>query len=489
MSATILIAESDLVQRHLLESLCNRFGYEAEVATSGAAALERLSFRPLAVDLLILDLALPDMDGMAVLSRLKEAGEKLPVIVTVSQTATHSALAAVQAGAQDFVVKPAGAERLSVAVKNALYAARLEAHAAFLGHASSGTLTLADLAARSADLARAVSLGERAAKSSLPVLLEGEPGTGREIFARAIHGQSTRRGRVFVALSCAGLPSERAAEVLFGEGSQNGPGKFAEAHGGTLFLGDIGKLPLGAQEKLMQVLTQRPAPSEGGRRPQKGDVRLISSAGPDLIELVKLGRFREDLFYRLNALPIFLPPLRSCSADIGALAERFCARFAATQGKRIRGICAEAQALLCAYDWPGNIRELENAIFRAVVLTQGDELTIAEFPQVAARVKGFSVRIPPAPVPLRQHKEPVHAELHDPHVIALLDACGHARTLDAIEAEAISFALKHYRGQMSAAARKLGIGRSTLYRKLKQHGLAQAGAELSHEMAAQAARA
>jgi len=483
MSARILIADDDPVQRHLLESLCHRFGYEAETVACGEAALARLRAQggeP--IHLLILDLVMPDLDGMAVLARLKEASAHLPVIALTSQAGIESALAAIRAGAQDFVVKPAGPERLQVAIKNALHAAKLAEDLRFLERRTSGTLAFSDLAGGSADMARAIRQGEKAAKSSIPVLLEGEPGTGKDIFARAIHGASARRGRAFVAVNCAALPDALAGAILFGgDAGEKSPGKFLEAHGGTLFLDKICELPMAAQAELLHALQQGMVHPSGAKRPVKADVRLIFSASRNLIERVTSGYFREDLFFRINVCPISLPPLRARQADIAGLAGRFCARFAAEEGKGVRGICAEALALLGSYDWPGNLRQLENAVFRAVVLAGGDELTVADFPQIAARVGGFDVRVPAAPPPAlrpaRPAKEFVRVELRDPNVLPLLDAQGHTRPLDQLEAAAIQFALAHCRGQMSAVARKLGIGRSTLYRKLKQYGLEPQGSE------------
>src|ERR1019366_8483558 len=423
MSAKILIADDDPVQRRHLESLCNRFGYEAETVASGEAALTRLRFPGAAkISLLILDLVMPDLDGMAVLARLKEAGAKLPIIILTSQGGIDSALAAIRAGANDFVVNPAGPERLQVAIKNALLAARLAEEARFMGRRAAETLAFKDLVCESADMARAVRQGEKGAKSAIPVLLEGEPGTGKESFARAVHGASPRRGRPFVAVNWAAVPEHLAHAVLF-----------------------------------------------CGRRTEK--------APRNLLEQVTRGRFREDLFYRINVFPISIPPLRGRREDIGPLAERFCARFAAEEGKRLHGVCAEALALLGSYDWPGNVRQLENTVFRAVVLAEGFELTVAEFPQIAARLGGFDVRVPAAPRPAAsqapREKEFVRVEVRDPNVLALLDARGHARPLGQLEGEAIKFALSHYHGQMSAVARKLGIGRSTLYRKLKEYDLQQ----------------
>ena len=217
----------------------------------------------------------------------------------------------------------------------------------------------------------------------------------------------------------------------------------------------------------------------GSRRSVRVDFRLVSATNQNLIELVKRGRFREDLFYRLNVFPISIPPLRARACDVPDLAMRFLARFCAEEGKRIRAISPEALALLSVYDWPGNVRQLENAVFRAVVLADGDELTTAEFPQIAAQVEGYEVLIPPAPPPVAADPAAfaaLHAtdiETRDPHALRLINDSGDVRKLEEIEAESIRFALAHYRGQMSQAARKLGIGRSTLYRKMKESGIAE----------------
>ena len=233
-----------------------------------------------------------------------------------------------------------------------------------------------------------------------------------------------------------------------------------------------------AQVKLLRALQEGEIDPVGARRPVKVDFRLVSATNQNLIELVKRGKFREDLFYRLNVFPITIPPLRSRVADIPDLARRFLARFCAEEGKRIRSIANDAYALLAAYDWPGNVRQLENAMFRAVVLADGGELTLAEFPQIAAQVEGFDVRVPPAPPSPLEHVEPVKFAadseafaLRAEHALKMIDENGDVRKLEDVEAEMIRFALSHYRGQMSQMARKLGIGRSTLYRKMKEIGL------------------
>ena len=487
MAALILVVDDDPIQRRLLEAMARRFGYDVETLDSGEAALDRLQAvdRP-PVSLLILDLVMPDLDGMAVLARMRQREIAAPAIVQTANGSIEAVISAMRAGAVDFVVKPVGAERLQVSIKNALRVDALEDELRKATRRNTGELGFRDIVSRAESMARTARLAERAAKSNIPILIEGESGVGKELMARAIQGSSERRGKPFVTVNCGALPETLVESILFGheKGSFTGAtekhiGKFAEANGGTLFLDEIGELSLDAQVKLLRALQEGEIDPVGARRPVKVDVRLISATNQNLIELVKAGRFREDLFYRLNVFPISIPPLRARACDIPDLVVRFLARFCAEEGKRIRGITSEALALLLAYDWPGNVRQLENAVFRAVVLADKDELTTAEFPQIAAQVDGFDVRIPPAPPPVVSDPAPASSpprmsamETRDPHSLRLIDENGDVRTLADIETESIRFALGHYRGQMSQVARKLGIGRSTLYRKMKDAGLA-----------------
>jgi DNA-binding NtrC family response regulator len=484
MAALILIVDDDPIQRRLLEAMARRFGYEVETADSGEGALGRLeaSDRP-PVNLIILDLVMPDLDGMGVLTRMRELDIAVPAIVQTAHGSIEAVISAMRAGAIDFVVKPVGGERLQVSIKNALRVDALEDELRRATRRNAGELSLRDIVSRAESMARIIRLAERAAKSNIPVLIDGESGVGKELMARAIQGGSERRGKPFVTVNCGALPETLVESILFGheKGSFTGAterhvGKFAEANGGTLFLDEIGELTLEAQVKLLRALQDGEVDPVGSRRPVKVDFRLVSATNQNLIELVKAGRFREDLFYRLNVVPILIPPLRARACDVPDLAMRFLARFCVEEGKRIRGIANDALALLSAYDWPGNVRQLENAMFRAVVLADRDELTTAEFPQIAAQVEGYEVRIPPAPAPVAADPAAYLAlrstslETRDPHSLRLINDSGDVRPLEDIEAEAIRFALAHYRGQMSQMARKLGIGRSTLYRKMKDIG-------------------
>ena len=500
MTSSILIADDDPVQRRLLEAMVRRFGYAVETVESGEAAVSRLENAQLpAVDLLILDLMMPGLDGMGVLAHLQDRKVGIPVIVQTAHGGIETVINAMRAGALDFVVKPVGAERLSVSIKNALRFDALEDEVRRITRRASGVLTFKDIVTKSEDMGRVIRLGERAARSHIPVLIEGESGVGKELMARAIQGSSDRKGRSFVTVNCGALPENLVESILFGheKGAFTGAterhmGKFVEANGGTLFLDEIGELPLDTQVKLLRALQDGEVDPVGARRPVKVDIRLISATNQNLIELVKAGRFREDLYYRLNVFPITIPPLRNRRADVPDLARRFCARFAAEEGKRLRGISSEALTLLSTYRWPGNVRQLENALFRAVVLADGDELTVTEFPQIAAQVDGFDLRIPlamphampsgmvaTAPTPER---EIIHVEVRDPHSLRLLDDGGDVLRMEEMERALIRFALDHYRGQMSEMARKLGIGRSTLYRKMKEFGLGDG--ETDEEVAA-----
>ena len=481
MTSLILVADDDPVQRRLLEAMIRRFGYEVETVESGEQALARLrqvGVPP--VSLLLLDLVMPDLDGMGVLTRMRDAKITTPAIVQTAHGSIETVISAMRAGAQDFVVKPVGAERLQISIKNALSVGVLTEEMRRISRRAQGALSFKDLVSRSEAMGRVVRLGERAATSTIPVLIEGESGVGKELIARAIQGASDRRGKPFVTVNCGALPANLVESILFGheKGAFTGAtekhiGKFAEANGGTLFLDEIGELPLDIQVKLLRALQEGEIDPVGARRPQRVDVRLISATNRNLIDLVKRGLFREDLFYRLNVFPISVPPLRTRRQDIPDLAHRFAVRIAAEEGKTIRGLTAEALSLLARYDWPGNVRQLENAVFRAVVLAEGDELTVTEFPQIAAHVGGYDMRVPPLPAPrieAPRASEIVRVEIRDPNVLPLLGDNGEMRKLEEIEAQALRFALTHYRGQMSEIARRLGIGRSTLYRKMKEYG-------------------
>ena len=499
MPKRVLVVDDDPAQRRILEETIKRFGYTVDTADGGDAALAALKADTSGeIGLILLDLIMPGTDGMAVLSAMRSAPRKPPTIVQTAHGSIDAAISAMRAGAVDFVVKPVSPERLEVSIKNAFKIEALAGEITRMKATANGDLSFADLIAGSESMKRVIELGKRAATSGIPVLIEGESGVGKELIARAIQGEGARQARSLVTVNCGAIPENLVESILFGHerGSFTGAnekraGKFVEADGGTLFLDEISELPLDAQVKLLRALQEGEIDPVGAKKSVKVDFRLISATNQNLITMVQEGRFREDLYYRLNVFPIWVPPLRERLEDVPELIRHFTARFAAEEGKHIDGIDAEAGAMLERYSWPGNIRQLENAVFRAVVLADTPMLSVNEFPQIAAHVEGYSVTVPPAPAPkdpmpriegpvMLGQSASVPATIHvrsgnsngkDAVGIPALSNTGDIRSLDAVEADMIRLAFGRYRGRMTEIAKRLGIGRSTLYRKMREIGL------------------
>src|SRR4051812_38735953 len=400
MAARILLVDDDPVQRRLLDNMVRKFGHEPVLAESGDQAAKMLTSGE-RYDCVVLDLVMPDLDGLGVLARMREAGNMTPVIVQTAHGGIDNVVSAMRAGAIDFVVKPVGGERLQVSLRNALEKGALEGELSRIKRSQAGTLTFKDIVTCSGKMQSVLRSAEKAAASVIPVLIEGESGVGKELIARAIHGSGERKTKPFVAVNCGAIPDNLVESILFGHekgaftgATEKHAGKFLEASSGTLFLDEVGELPPAAQVKLLRAIQEGEVEPVGGRKPVKVDVRIISATNRNLIADAQKGRFREDLFYRLHVFPIMVPPLRERPEDIPGLVRHFLARFAAEEGKRIRAVSAEAIGLLRAYPWPGNVRQLENAVFRAVVLTETDELGTPEFPQIAAQIGSPTAAVP-----------------------------------------------------------------------------------------------
>ncbi|MDD9908432.1 MAG: sigma-54 dependent transcriptional regulator [Ahrensia sp.] len=482
MNATVLIVDDEPAQRRLLESHLGKMGYRVLVASDGEEAIHLLqSEKGREVTALVLDLIMPGLDGMGTLGRMKELGLQRPTIVQTAKAGIDTVVSAMRAGATDFCVKPVSFERLKISLANAIKLDAMEHAVRKVERSKAGTFSLSDMIANSPAMEQALSLGKRAAASTIPVLIEGESGTGKEVLARAIHGAGDRSGKPLVTVNCGALPETLAESILFGheKGAFTGAtsshvGKFKEADGGTLFLDEVGELSPELQVKLLRAIQEGEIDPVGGRSTVKTDFRLISATNRDMIDLVTQGGFREDLFYRINVFPIRLPALRRRKEDIAALVSHFIASLCLEQGRRnITGIRSDALNMLAAYDWPGNIRQLENAIFRAIVLCDGDELTIGDFPQIAQATataipeiaeRRSGERIDVGQAPPLEAQQPL-GTLH------MLAQSGKPRSLAQIEEDAVRFAISHHKGRMTAVARSLGIGRSTLYRKLKEYDI------------------
>src|ERR1700709_441038 len=392
MAASILIADDDAVQRRLVENMVQKCGYETIVVDSGDAAIAMLTSPDAQViDAVVLDLVMPGLDGMGVLVKIREAGLNIPVIVQTAHGGIDNVVSAMRAGAHDFVVKPVGIERLQVSLRNALNASAMKGELQRIRHSREGKLSFADIVTRSETMAGVLRTAQKAAASTIPVLIEGESGVGKELFARAIHGSGERKSKAFVAVNCGAIPDNLVESILFGHekgaftgATERHTGKFVEASGGTLFLDEVRELPLAAQVTLLRAQQEGAAGATVGRKPVKVDARIISATNRKLLDRVKSGQFREDLFYRLHVLPLTIPPLRMRREDIPHLLRHFLARFSAEENRAISGISGEAMALLSQLEWPGNIRQLENAVYRAVVMSEGDQLGVLDFPQVPA---------------------------------------------------------------------------------------------------------
>ncbi|WP_375206364.1 sigma 54-interacting transcriptional regulator [Hyphococcus sp.] len=490
MVKTILIVDDDPTQRRLMRAVCEKAGYPVLQAGNGESALSLLQSQQGAeVALMMLDLRMPGLGGMETLKRAKSFREELPVIVLTAQGGIDTVVEAMQSGAADFFVKPASPERVIVSIKNALNITTLQGEVSRLKRKREGAMGFKDLVGESSALRHVMKLGERAAASNIPILITGESGTGKEMVARAIQGSSDRSGRPFITVNCGAIPENLVESILFGheKGSFTGAsakhiGKFQEADTGTIFLDEVGELPADMQVKLLRVLQEGEVDPIGSKRPVKVDVRVISATNRDLGEEVKAGRFREDLFYRLNVFPVEIPALRDRREDIPALIDHFIQRYNAEERRDVRGVRHEVMEVLTAYNWPGNVRQLENTIFRAVVLADNPYLSAEDFPLLVEEFEAAGIEAGP---PLLGDEDAEEAAKEGATVtakpsvsgdasgeaVAIFDREGHLRSLQEIEKDLIELAIETYEGKMSEVARRLGMGRSTLYRKLREHDL------------------
>ena len=478
MTKTVLVVDDDPTQRRLIQAVVEREGLAFAQAESGDVALNHLTTGGVA-DVILLDLNMPGLSGQDALKEIRARDFGQPVIVLTAVGGVDTVVKAMQAGANDFLVKPASPERIVVSLRNALSMGDLKGEVDRLKKHVSHKTAFADLIGSGPAMSMVKRLGERAAKSAIPVLVTGESGVGKELIARAVHGASDRSGKPFIAVNCGAIPANLVESILFGHekgsftgASQKHPGKFMEANGGTLFLDEVGELPLDVQVKLLRVLQEGEVDAIGAKRSVKVDVRIVSATNRHLGKAAADGSFREDLFYRLNVFPIEAPPLRERREDIPALVEAFVRRFNVEEGKRVVGAAPETLQILAAHDWPGNVRQLENAIYRAIVLADAPFLQPHDFPAISG------VAMPPdtgAFDPALLTALPTAAQIMDEvraeAPVRILDGRGHLRTLEEIERDLIQLAIEVYAGHMSEVARRLGIGRSTLYRKVREQGL------------------
>jgi DNA-binding NtrC family response regulator len=458
MGANILVVDDDKTQRHTLKKLISKkLGYEILEAENGHECLSFLNKAETLPQLIILDLYMPVMDGMEVLEILYQQHPDLPVIVLTSHSKVDNAVKAMKLGAVDFLQKPIKPERVIISIQNALKINYLAKEVSRLNKRESGNLSFSELIGNETGLAKCVSRGKKAATSSIPVLLTGETGVGKEVFARAIHGESDRAGKPFVAINCGALPKQLIESILFGheKGAFTGAiaktaGKFREAHGGTLFLDEIGELPQDQQVKLLRVLQQKEVEPVGSDKTVSVNVRVISATNIDLNEEIKKGRFREDLFYRLNVFQIEIPQLRNRKSDILPMVEHFIKKYSLTENKPTPILTESAEDFLQNNTWPGNVRELENAVHRAIVINESSQLQICDFTDNV----GY---------------KSVTEETYSPFSVPIFDSYGHLKTLEDIEKDVLELALQYHKNNITQASNALGIAKTTFYRKRKDN--------------------
>lgn len=489
----ILIVDDDPIQLRLTGTVAEKDGLEVLTAQNGDEAMAQLTEHP-TIAAVILDLVMPGLDGMGVLAAMEKQHINCPVIVQTASSSLDTVIGAMRQGAVDFFVKPVAPERLIISLRNALKLGELESCVRINKNRREGRSRITDIITQSPAMDRVLELAAKAAKSEIPVLIEGESGSGKEVVARAIQGSSNRSGKPFIVVNCGAIPQNLIESTLFGHvkgaftgASADHKGKFVEADGGTLFLDEIGELPLEAQVKLLRALQFGEIEPVGAEKTKKVNVRIISATNRRLLNMAKEGSFREDLYYRMNVFPIYLPPLRDRSEDIEVLANHFMAQLASETGRRIAGMMPSSLQLLQSYNWPGNVRQLENAIYRAMVLTDTAQLAPVDFPQIIASTKDRQTalaqtqKLPVSAPPVHIDRAPERRKSATPTLESppipdrFLSQSGEVQPLYMMERDLIAFALEFHNGRMTKIAKSLGIGRSTLYRKMKEYGLDQDG--------------
>ncbi len=446
MKSCILIVEDEEKLRRIIELHLASEGYEVHKAASAEEALPRMD----RADLILSDLRLPGMDGLAMLALIRKQNPHAPVIIMTAYGTVENAVEAMKSGAADFLLKPFSLDHLSAVVRKALEVRHLRDENQKLREELGRRYTFDNIVGRSSPMQEIFATVMRVAPTRATVLLAGESGVGKDLIARAIHFHSPRRERPLVKINCTALPENLMESELFGyeKGAFTGanvskPGKFEQADTGTVFLDEIGDVPPSVQVKLLRVLQERELERLGSNKTRHIDVRVIAATNQDLRAALEQGTFREDLYYRLNVVPIEIPPLRERKQDIPFLAEHFVEKLAADTGSRVESITQAAIERLMTYHWPGNVRELENVIERSLVMCSGSTLDAADIKMDVPRSRAAS------------------GELSLPE----------GMSLDQYQQELIRQALKKADGNKSQAARLLGLTRNALRYRLTQMGI------------------
>ena len=451
MRKRILIVDDEPSIRKVLKAHLGRAGYDVETAPDGVAATEQLEV--IDYHLVVTDLKMPRMDGMALLAWCAERCPGLPVIVITAHGTVDSAVEAIKRGAHDYITKPFDHEELRQIISKALATEEADRRR-FRSASEHGQY---GIIGQTPEMHAVFDLIGKVADSPTTVLITGESGTGKELVARALHNRSERKAAPFIQVNCGAIPESLFESELFGheKGAFTGavtarPGRFELADGGTLFLDEVGELPRDMQVKLLRALQDRTFERVGGVRSQTVDVRLVAATNLNLEKAVRTNAFREDLYYRLNVVPIHLPPLRARADDIPLLVDHFIVRFNARLGRSVAGVTPESMAALMAWRWPGNVRELENLVERAVLLTEADHIGLSDLPGLDGRREAPSHDTDVEELGLKEYVRVYTAQLERARIQRVL----HAEN-----------------GNVTRASRRLAISRKSLQMKMKEYGL------------------
>ncbi len=455
MEKTIFIVDDEeSILKLLTHWVKNEWKYNVKTFTNGNDLLDSLYEGP---DLVLLDIMLPDISGVEVLKRIKRSYKNLPVIMLSAQGSIDVALESIRSGAYDYFPKPVDKNRLQPAIKNAITNYDLQRRVDELKGDLQKEFSFDNIISADKKMQEVFRMVTKVLDNSITVLINGESGTGKELIARAIHYNGVRKDAPFVVVNSASIPRELLESELFGheKGSFTGAyqrkiGKFELANGGTLFLDEIGEMEMSLQAKILRVIQQREFERVGGTETIKTDVRIISATNRNLKEMVKNREFREDLYYRLNSFPIYIPPLRERRGDIVILVNHFLKVFNEKLGKDVKGFTKQALKLLYDYDWPGNVRELENTIERCIILADHDKIDVDVLPPQILNADGSSAFY--SDVPLFDDNSPIIP-------------------FEKLKAEAIKHALRVTKGNIVEASKKLNVGRATLYRLMEKYNI------------------
>jgi two-component system response regulator PilR (NtrC family) len=450
----ILVVDDEINMLNLLKKILSKEGYEVTTCPTAEEALEQLGRK--VYDLIVADLVLPGMNGIELLKAVKKDMPNMPFILITAFASIESAVEAMKMGAFDYLAKPFQTEEIKITIRKAIEQQELSSELQRLRTEVRGQYRFQNIIGRSKKMLSLYNLITKVADSMSTILLQGESGTGKELFAKAIHYNSSRVDKPFVAVECSVLPETLLESELFGhtKGAFTGAirakkGLFEQAHGGTIFLDEIGEISLAMQSKLLRVLQEREIRPVGSNEVIKVDVRVIAATNTELKEAVKAKTFREDLFYRIAVIPISIPPLRERKEDIPLLVEHFISKYCRINNKNIKSISLKALSLLTDYNWPGNVRELENVIERAILISERDEIGIDCLPS--------EIQMPKTALINSQSGGSFEEKL--------------TKAKEEIELQFIKLALKKHNGNKSLAAKELGMSRGSLYNKIKHHNL------------------